>query len=59
LRIFTLSGHWVRTIETTTGTIQWDRKNDAGQFVASGYYFFVATTGDDSQTVKGKLAIIK
>ncbi|MBI4425692.1 MAG: hypothetical protein HY554_18320 [Elusimicrobia bacterium] len=48
--LFTASGHWVRTL-TCAGPIDWDLKNDAGQPVAAGYYYFVAT---DTQGRRGR-----
>ena len=44
LKIFTLSMHWVKS-ETGGGAspLTWNLTNDAGQRVASGYYFFLVT----------------
>jgi hypothetical protein len=57
LKIFSLSAHWIKTLPAGSNT--WDLKNDAGQMVASGYYFFVATTGNSNQTSRGEIAIIR
>jgi hypothetical protein len=59
LKIFTLSGQWVRELTPTNGTVLWDRTNDVGQSVASGYYFYIVKASDDQQTSSGKLAILK
>jgi hypothetical protein len=59
IKIFTLAAHWVRSISAPAGTAAWDLTNDDGQRVASGYYFYVVTTNDDRQTVRGKIGIIK
>jgi hypothetical protein len=59
VKIFNLAAHWVRTLPLASGSAVWDRTNDAGQTVASGYYFYLVTTGNDRQTVHGKFAIIK
>ena len=59
VKIFTLSAHWVKTLSAAGGSTTWDLTNDAGQNVASGYYFYLITTPDDNQTVHGKLAIIR
>lgn len=59
VKIYTLSAHWLKTLTTTTGSLTWDLTNDSGDRVASGYYIYLVTTGDDTQTVHGKLAIIK
>jgi hypothetical protein len=59
LIIFTLSMHWVKSIQSATDPYQWDLTNDAGQPVASGFYFYVVKTGNDLQTVTGKIAVIR
>jgi len=59
LKIYTLSMHWVKTVQGVTTDITWDRTNDAGQHVASGYYLYIVETDDDRQTVHGMFAIIK
>ncbi len=57
LKIFNLAAHWIRTLPAGSNT--WDLKNDAGQMVASGYYFFLATTGNSNQTTHGEIAVIR
>ena len=58
VKIFTLSGFWIRTLQGTKGTASWDLKNDAGQNVASGLYLYLITdsTGDKA---KGKFGVIR
>jgi len=51
VRIFTVSGRWVRTIAAPDGTGRWDLRNDAGQRVASGVYLYLIT---DSEGRRGK-----
>jgi hypothetical protein len=58
VKIFNLAAHWVKTLPPASGTVTWDRTNDAGQTVASGYYFYIVTGRTDQQTATGKLAII-
>lgn len=57
VKIFNLAAHWVKTLPV--GTFTWDLTNDTGQTVASGYYFYLVTTGNDKQTSHGKIAIIR
>ncbi len=57
LKIFNVAAHWVRTLPTGANT--WDLKNDAGQTVASGYYYFLSTTGNENQKSRGTIAIIR
>ena len=43
MRIFTVSAHWVRTLDAPGGSVTWDLKNDSGEGVASGYYIYLIT----------------
>ena len=62
LRIYTVNGILVRTLalgQTPVGIYQsrsraayWDGKNDVGEFVASGVYFYTLTAGDFTATRK-------
>ncbi|MFI5350346.1 MAG: IPT/TIG domain-containing protein, partial [Elusimicrobiota bacterium] len=58
LRIFTISGRWVRTIALGDGTGAWDLMNDAGQRVASGVYLYLITDGAGHRS-RGTLAVIQ
>jgi hypothetical protein len=58
IKIFTLSGHEVRTLSADNGSASWDRTNDSGDKVASGIYLYLATDNQGNQS-RGKLAIIK
>jgi hypothetical protein len=59
VKIFTISGEWVRTL-TTQGTMAtWsDLANDKGDKVASGIYIYLVTDGQGGKT-RGKFAIIR
>lgn len=59
IKIYTLSGELVRTLEHTTGlsTLQWDTANDQGEKVFSGVYLFLAQNAREKKT--GKLVIIR
>jgi len=58
VKIFTLSGFWVTTLTASNGAAIWqDLTNSAGERVASGLYFYVATSGGNQ--AKGTIAIIK
>ena len=67
LTIYDLSGHLVRTLnvghriaavyESESKAIYWDGRNDVGEQVASGVYFYTLTAGDFSAT--RKMAILK
>ncbi len=58
LKIFTLSGHRVRALPTSSLFLTWDLKNDSGEKVASGLYIYLITT-DGGQKSTGKIAVIK
>ena len=57
VKIFTLSGFWVKTISSSHGAAAWDLTNDAGERVASGLYFYLVSSGNHQ--AKGTVAIIK
>jgi hypothetical protein len=58
VKIFTLTGRWVRTLPAPTGTAPWDLKNDDVDAVASGLYIYLVTD-DQGGKIHGKLAIIR
>ena len=57
VKIFTLSGFWVKTLQAGNGRAVWDLTNDSGSLVASGVYFYLASNG--AHSTKGTIAIIK
>ena len=64
IKIFTVSGHWVRTLApgTPPDTTSWDLMNAKGEKVASGVYLYVvtaATPGGSTQKAEGKIVVIK
>ncbi len=58
VKIFTVSGHWVKTLNNINGVATWDLTNDSGDNVASGLYFFTVKTSDDRHA-RGKFAVIR
>lgn len=56
LRIFTISGELVRTLSGSQ-SVQWDIRNQRGQFVASGVYLYLLTA--DNQQKTGKVVVIR
>lgn len=54
ITIMTVAGERVKTL---TGTNEWDGRNDDGNLVASGLYFYYAETA--AGNVDGKLTVIK
>lgn len=65
IRIFTLSGDLVRTIEHTdnTGDEPWDLVTSSNQLVSSGLYIYhvegVNSSGDKLESVIGKFSIVR
>jgi hypothetical protein len=58
VKIFTVSGHEVKSLDGSSGLATWDLTNDSGSKVASGIYIYLITNSQGDQT-RGKLAIIK
>jgi len=59
VKLFTLSGRWIKTLNASTGnSVQWDRTNDSGDFVASGIYLYLVQAPSGEKT-RGKIAIIR
>jgi hypothetical protein len=58
IKIYTITGEWVRTLNATGGSVGWDLANDGGQDVASGYYIYLieAKAGEKKH---GKIAIVR
>jgi len=57
VKLFTLSGRWIRTLDGSSGQASWDLKNDSGERVASGMYFYLVTDNQGNIS-RGKLTII-
>jgi hypothetical protein len=58
IRIFTVSGHWVKNIDNANGVANWDLTNDSGQAVASGVYLYLVTD-NQGDTQRGVLALVR
>lgn len=56
IKIFTLSGHFIKALDASGGLAQWNITT--GDQVASGIYIYLITN-DQGQKIKGKLAIIR
>jgi len=57
IKLFTLSGFWVKNLIPSNNRAVWDLTNNAGDRVASGLYFYTVNT--PSAKTKGTIAIIK
>jgi len=58
IKLFTLSGHWIKTLQSNGGMAMWDRTNDSGDSAASGLYIYLITN-DQGEKARGKLSIVK
>ena len=58
LRIFTVSGQWVKSLRESGGSAIWDLTTDSGDNAASGYYVYVIEDPAGHQ-LRGKLALIR
>ena len=60
IKILSVSGSVVRQFDAQGGgRAFWDGRDKNGAFVASGIYFIVASAENGSQTVTGKVAVIR
>jgi hypothetical protein len=57
IKIFTVSGSWIKTIPAQDGAGEWDLTNQTGQPVQPGAYIYLITDG--RRTVEGKLKVLK
>jgi len=58
VKIYTVSGHWVKTLANNNGIATWDLTTDSGSKAASGLYFFTVKN-PEGQSARGKFAIIR
>lgn len=59
VKLFTVAGQWVRTIDAPAGDrAEWNLLNDAGEKVQSGLYLYLVTTSGGEKT-RGKIVIIR
>lgn len=58
VKIFTVSGHLVKTLPMSSASATWDLTNDSGERVASGLYIY-SITSDQGQKKTGQLAVIQ
>ncbi|MEM6784800.1 MAG: two-component regulator propeller domain-containing protein [Bacteroidota bacterium] len=59
VRILTVDGRLVRTLDTRGGAVRWDGRDTDGQTVPSGVYLVAATGLGDEGTGFGKIAVIR
>jgi hypothetical protein len=59
IKIFTVSGHFVKTLANTIPNTTWDLTNDAGQNVASGIYIYLINGTPDGKNHTGQVSIIR
>jgi len=58
IKIFTVSAHEVKELQTDGPKITWDLSDDSGDKVASGIYLYVITDSRGDK-VRGKIGVIK
>lgn len=58
VKIFTVSGRWVKTLSVSGTTASWDLTNDGGENVASGVYLYVVTAAG-AEKASGKITLIR
>jgi hypothetical protein len=58
VKIYTVSGRFVKTLSAPAGSVSWDLKNDSGDNVGSGLYIYIISDGSNANK-RGQLAIIR
>ena len=58
IKIFTVSGHFVKELPASSTSVAWDLTTDSGDKAASGVYVYLITS-DSGEKKRGKFAIIK
>jgi hypothetical protein len=58
VKIFTVSGRWVKSVSSTGSQATWDLKNDSGDTVASGLYIYLVTDSQGNKA-RGKFSVIR
>lgn len=58
IKIYTVSGRWVKTLQASNGSAIWDLTTDSGDKAASGLYIYLITD-DQGHKTRGKLAAIR
>ena len=58
VKIFAVSGRWVRTLSAPAGAAGWDLTTDGGEKAASGLYLYLITDGQDRKA-RGRFTLIR
>jgi len=58
IQIKSLSGRLVRSIQTMAMFASWDGKNDTGQRVAPGVFFYIATEAGSGSSKQGTILVV-
>jgi beta-xylosidase len=58
IKIYTVSGRWIKTLTTSVGAVAWDLRTDGGDKAASGIYVYLITDDQGNKT-RGKLVIAR
>jgi hypothetical protein len=58
VKIFSVSGHKVKELNGSSGSVTWDLTDDSGDSVASGIYIYLIKDSQGNKS-EGKLAVIR
>jgi len=58
VKIFSVSGHLVRTLGPASGRVSWDLRTESGQEAASGLYLFLVVDSQGARS-RGRLAVLR
>ncbi len=58
VKLFTIAGHWIKTLGPSSPNILWDLRNHSGENVASGIYLYQLST-DHGDKKTGQVTVVK
>jgi hypothetical protein len=59
VKITTLDGVLVRSLETTSKRVLWDGRDDSGAYISSGVYLVLAVSQSNTTTAVSKILVVR
>jgi hypothetical protein len=58
VKLFTISGHLMRTLQASSGSAPWNLLDESGSQAASGLYIYLVSDSEGQKITSGKIAIM-